>query len=154
MRKNTQPRYTGCIPQGEYTVNIHVKQISSLEKIRQTDTLPDNELLSQTVLAGERFSYQICLSPLDNSCAGLITQIQIESELKDHIKVYFVKDAVLDKPVTISDADPEDYITLVPGFMPDILIPIHKQNNIITIGDITRTLWIRVDIPADSRSGD
>jgi len=136
----------------ENTMNLTVKQISSLEKIRQSDALPTEELFQKTVLLGERFSYQICIRPTDNTGAGLITKISIESSLKDYVQVYFVKDAVMDKPVTDTNLQIEDYITHTPGFMPDILVPIEEQNNSFTIGEITRTLWIRIDVPADPDS--
>jgi len=134
-------------------VNINIKQISSLEKIRQTDPLPANELLCQTVLAGERFSYQICLKPLQDTGAGLLTHISVESTLKEHIRIYQVKDAVMDKPVTIPDAALEDYITHTPGYMPDILVPVSEQKSSTIIGDVTRTFWIRIDVPKDAPGG-
>ena len=130
-------------------MNLTVKQISSLEKIRQTDALPAEELLTKTVLLGERFSYQICIRPNENTGAGLITKITVDSPLKDNIQVYIVKDAVMDKPVTDADLQLEDYITHTPGFMPDILVPIEEQNNSFTIGDLTRTLWVRIDVPTN-----
>ncbi|MBR2949939.1 MAG: DUF4091 domain-containing protein [Lachnospiraceae bacterium] len=131
-------------------MNLTVKQISSLEKIRQTDALPAEELLTKTVLLGERFSYQICIRPNENTGAGLITKITVDSPLKDNIQVYIVKDAVMDKPVTDADLQLEDYITHTPGFMPDILVPIEEQNNSFTIGDLTRTLWVRIDVPTNA----
>ena len=132
---------------------INVKQISSLEKIRRTDSLPEAELLHKTVLAGERFSYQICIKPENNSDMGLLTRVSVESPIKEYVQVSLVKDAVMDTPVTIENPEPEDYITLNPGFMPDILIPIAEQNNTVTVSNVTRTLWVRVNVPKEGFSG-
>ena len=38
-----------------------MKQISSLEKVRTTDIFNFDEINQKTVLAGERFSYQITI---------------------------------------------------------------------------------------------
>ena len=62
----------------EYTI----KQLSSLEKVRNINSLPENELREVTLLAGETFSYQVC----GFSECSLRTELHIESELSDYLK--------------------------------------------------------------------
>ncbi|MBQ7839842.1 MAG: DUF4091 domain-containing protein [Lachnospiraceae bacterium] len=130
-----------------------IRQISSLEKIRQTDPLPCDEISKKTVLAGERFSYQICIRPKEISVSNLTVSVSAESDFGDALQLYLVKDAYMDKPVTDPTVTAEDYITLEPGFMPDILIPLKEQKFSASINGMLRTFWIRLDVPADAVPG-
>ena len=68
-----------------------IKQISSLEKIRVTDELNYSEITSAKVLKGERFSYQLALRG-----KWALLGVEIESQLKNNIKIYAVENAVMD----------------------------------------------------------
>ena len=56
-------------------MELTVKQVSSLHKIRSTDSLDLPQLENKTCLTGERFSYQICLKSRDQ----LIADVTLES---------------------------------------------------------------------------
>ncbi len=91
---------------------IIVKQISSLEKVRANSHFDYNEVNEKTLLKGERFSYQIAIGTSE-LVHGII---EVESELKDFVKIYTVNNAVMDLPVTRAEAMYEpDYITQEPG---------------------------------------
>ena len=99
-------------------MNFEIVQVSSLEKVRAQDSLKRDEMYKKTVLAGERLSYQICMKadgPVDLA-------VSVESELPGAVRLYLVRDAYMDMPVTEGNMEGEDYITLEPGFMPDILV--------------------------------
>lgn len=127
-----------------------IKQISSLEKAR-ANFVPDfEEIFSKTCLKGERFSYQIAVKS-DDILNGII---EVDSLLKDNIKVYTVLNAVMDKPVTENVASNDiNYITKEPGLMPDILKPIEENNNIFMAWTNTSSLWVEVNIPEDIGAG-
>ena len=72
---------------------VMIRQISSLEKVRRTDCLPTQELFRQTALAGQRVSYQICIT----AEGQLFADVRVRSELAEHIQMYCVKDAVMDE---------------------------------------------------------
>lgn len=124
-------------------------QISSLEKVRANDSLTYDEIHKKTVLAGERFSYQISIKS-DRQISAVIS---MESELSDNIKLYLVKDVYMDLPAKEKEMDGEDYITLEPGFMPDLLIPMEAQNCSLSLSDQPTTLWIKIDVPKDAKPG-
>ena len=129
-------------------MEIIIKQISSLHKVRKIDKADFTEIHNKTALAGERFSYQLYLK----SESPLFATISVESELSDYIRVYCVKDAVMDTPV-IGDSPIEDYITHEPGLMPDILVPLEESGSRLSVDRTPRTLWIKVDIPQNVKPG-
>ena len=127
-------------------MKINIKQVSSLEKIRANDELNHGEIYKKSVLAGERFSYQISMQSPEYL---YFVDVSLESSLKDNIKLYLVKDAHMDAPVT-EKVEMEDYITHEPGLMPDILIPLEETNNRLSVGDRNCTIWVKIDIPKDA----
>ena len=126
-----------------------LKQISSLEKVRATDKPNHDEISKKCVLAGERFSYQICI----HAERIAFFTAAVESELAEYVKLYRVRDAVMDAPVTM-DVPMEDYITQEPGLMPDILVPLEETaNQVVAIKDQNSVIWVKVDIPKDTKPG-
>ena len=129
-------------------MEVTVKQVSSLHKIRSTDNLNVPDLCHKTCLAGERFSYQICLQ----SDELLITDVTMESPLAEHIRLYRVREANMDYPM-YADNPKEDYITFTPGPMPDVLVPLAEDNNRMMVKNTPSTVWVKVDIPKDCKPG-
>lgn len=129
-------------------MEINIKQISSLHKVRKADSFDFAEIQNKTVLAGERLSYQICFK----TTGSVFVTVSMESELAEHVRIYSVKDAVMDTPVTV-DIPIEDYITHEPGLMPDILIPIEETNGWTSADKYNHSLWVKVDIPKDIKPG-
>ena len=134
-------------------MNFQMKQISSLIKVRSAEDLNCDEIQRRTVLAGERFCYQISMV----SDTYLDLEISAESELTDFIRLYQVNDVFMDMPVTAEDLDreAEDYLSYDAGMMPDILLPLEQQRcrtSVFANGKPT-TLWIRIDIPKDAKAG-
>ena len=109
------------------------KQISSLYKVRALDNFDMHEITRETILRGERFSYQISL----NSDVPVMGNIRIESSLLDYIRIYKVENSVMDVPV-IDKVEEIGYITTEPGLMPDLLIPI-ENNSILTVNATGKT---------------
>ncbi len=141
---------------GGITMKLQIAQISSLEKIRPGDAFPCDEIHKKSVLAGQRLSYQLCIK----SDCRTTAVISVRSELADCIKLYRVENAVMDMPSTHPDAPVgssgaafEDYITMEPGPMPDILIPLSEQQNRLILLTSASTVWVRADIPEDTRPG-
>ena len=143
-------RFIGVLQASERMsiVEIIIKQISSLHKVRKTAKQDFTEIQNKTALAGERFSYQLYLK----AERPLFASVSVESELSENIRIYCVKDAVMDTPV-VGDTPIEDYITQEPGLMPDILVPIEESGSRLSVDEIPRALWVKVDIPANTKPG-
>ncbi|MBR3933409.1 MAG: DUF4091 domain-containing protein [Clostridia bacterium] len=124
-----------------------IKQISSLEKIRVTDELKYDEITSAKVLKGERYSYQLAIRG-----KWALLSVEVESQLKENIKLYAVENAVMDYVVEGYETD-DDYITKEPGLMPDILLPFDEKGSVKMIEGMTKSVWIRVDVPKDIPAG-
>ena len=124
------------------------KQISSLHKVRVLDDLNMNEITKESVLRGERFSYQISLK----SDAPVIGNICIESPLLEYIRIYRVEQSVMDAPVT-EKVEEVGYITTEPGLMPDLLVPM-ENNGFFSVNTTAKTLWIELNLPKDMAQGE
>ena len=131
-------------------MEFQVVQVSSLEKVRAQDSLRRDEIHKKTVLAGERLSYQICMK----ADSRMDMAVSVESGLKDAVRLYMVQDAYIDVPAREKDMEGEDYMTLEPGFMPDILVPLEEQGNRLAVTSRTATVWVKVDVPRDTPAGD
>ncbi len=131
-----------------------IRQISSLEKIRSAKDIPEKELKEITLFRGEQFSYQITIS-WDSTCPAFVTA---ESDLGDCVKLYDVKNIIMDKPLEevnsagIKNAD-EDYITREAGLMPDLLMPVCEQKGKVLLWSGITTVWVTLDIPCDAPEG-
>ncbi len=129
-------------------MELIAKQISSLEKVRKTDALPHQELRAAAAPAGQRFSYQIAL----RADTRVYVTARAESSIPGCIRLYAVRDAVMDTPVD-GDYPMEDYITHAPGMMPDILVPLAQTRDQITVTTVPATLWVKVDVAKDAAPG-
>lgn len=133
-----------------------IKQISSLEKVRSESRMEYAQISKKTLLRGERFSYQIAAKGnIYNDITENITgKIQVVSPLSDYIKVFYVENAVMDKPVTSPDAALEiDYITTQPGLMPDILVPAEESDGTWDINTNAKSIWIELCVPENFKVG-
>ena len=132
-------------------MDIQLIQIPPLQKFRPTDSFFDRtELREQTVLRGERLCYQVCI----RSDVRQSVTVSLESELAPHLKLYLVKNVVMDVPARTGDLRGEDYISLEPGLMPDLLLPVTEQNRELILSNAPTVLWVRADIPQELAAGD
>ena len=67
------------------------RQVSSLEKVFYQDIDSLKEVNKKTLMRGETFSYQIAMQADVNAT----TLINIDSPLKDYIKIYAVENAAM-----------------------------------------------------------
>lgn len=130
-------------------MKVEMKQISALEKVRTGQKADFEEVHQKSAFAGERVSYQVCIT----SQEGLFADISVQSPLKEHIRLYQVRDAYADAPLTEKGAAQEDYITLEACAMPDILVPLEETWGRISVQTVPGTIWVRADIPSDTPAG-
>ena len=129
---------------------ISLKQVSALEKVQIRTSFDHREINSYSVLQGQRLSYQITIAP--NGIWDKKEKVWIESELADYVRLYCVKDVVVDKP-NRENVTNENYLLTEPGTLPDLLVPLEKQNNYITIFNAPVVIWVKIDIPASCKPG-
>lgn len=123
---------------------MELRQISSLEKLRTPSDLPEGKLKNKLMLKGSTFSYQLAVL----SDVPIHAEISVISPIKEYVTVYAVTDAVMDYPKDPNNSD-DDYITDMPGLMPDILVPICETNNSALLKNQISALWIEVSLPED-----
>ena len=131
-----------------FFVDIKIKQVSSLETIFSYETAVSVD--SATVLQGERFSYQLAITPPKSYRYKVGINA---SGITEAVTLYKVREAVMDYPFSGIDGN-SDLLTKTPGLIPDILVPITDENNCITLHkDNLQVLWVRIDVPKDFPAG-
>lgn len=129
-------------------MNIIVKQISSLEKVRPGEIFNCRGIQRKTLMRGESFSYQIAVY----TPGSIRVAVTATSPLgDDRIKLYAVKNIAMDYPIYPGSDD--DYITKEPGLMPDMLMPLEYENNSIHIAGESGAVWVTVNVPEDAEPG-
>ena len=121
-------------------MNLTVKQVSSLEKIRVNDIGNVSPFQRKTVMRGQFFAYQIAVSSSNNA----FLSVKLESELAKNIEMYSVKNVFMDLP--IYDGADDDYITKEPSLMPDLLQPL---KGVVKLNGDATAIWINVKVPKD-----
>lgn len=126
-------------------MNIKIQQISSLEKIRCINDIPEKEINKALLMKGESYSYQVAV------CTDMMLdmKVKVKSELKECIKLYKVDSAIMDFPGYRDRCD-DDLITKDPGSMPDILRPLDIEDNSewCQSGNVA-LYWVNVTVPED-----
>ena len=128
---------------------VIAKQITSLEKVFKKGIEEYSEIKEIRALRGERVSYQIVAA--GEFCIG---KLSYTGSAEKYAKVYIIDPAVIDMPVVFDNPYDEDYLTLEPALMPDILVPAEERDNVFCPAKFPRALWIDIDIPRDCEPGE
>lgn len=122
-------------------------QVSSLQRVFLDGRCDLTEHNCDSVLKGERYSYQIAYK----SSEKFFAEIVIDSPLSQFITVRSVGNVPSELPVYKSDC--EFCERNVPGLFPDVLFPI-ENNRVLIKRQNFYALWITVDLPKDTDAGD
>lgn len=122
-------------------------QVSSLQRVFLDGRCDLTEHNCDSVLKGERYSYQIAYK----SSEKFFAEIVIDSPLSQFITVRSVGNVPSELPVYESDCD--FYERNEPGLFPDVLFPI-ENNRVLIKRQNYYALWITVDLPKDTDAGD
>lgn len=122
-------------------------QVSSLQRVFLDGRCDLTEHNCDSVLKGERYSYQIAYK----SSEKFFAEIVIDSPLSQFITVRSVGNVPSELPVYESDC--EFYERNEPGLFPDVLFPI-ENNRVLIKRQNYYALWITVDLPKDTDAGD
>ena len=127
---------------------IEVKQVVSLEKICPNIIGDLKTVTRKTLMGGEYFSYQIVIRTDKNR----EFKVHVSSKLKEYIRLYAVKNVIMDLPTDTNDD--EDLITKKPGIMPDLLMPLEYEDNVIRLENEAGAIWVEVKIPENCTVGE
>lgn len=122
-------------------------QVSSLQRVFLDGRCDLTEHNCDSVLKGERYSYQIAYK----SSEKFFAEIVIDSPLSQFITVRSVGNVASELPVYESDY--EFCERNEPGLFPDVLFPI-ENNRVLIKRQNYYALWITVDLPKDTDAGD
>lgn len=122
-------------------------QVSSLQRVFLDGRCDLTEHNCDSVLKGERYSYQIAYK----SSEKFFAEIVIDSPLSQFITVRSVGNVPSELPVYESDC--EFCERNEPGLFPDVLFPIENSRVLIKRQNYY-ALWITVDLPKDTDAGD
>lgn len=122
-------------------------QVSSLQRVFLDGRCDLTEHNCDSVLKGERYSYQIAYK----SSEKFFAEIVIDSPLSQFITVRSVGNVPSELPVYESDC--EFCERNEPGLFPDVLFPI-ENNRVLIKRQNFYALWITVDLPKDTDAGD
>lgn len=122
-------------------------QVSSLQRVFLDGRCDLTEHNCDSVLKGERYSYQIAYK----SSEKFFAEIVIDSPLSQFITVRSVGNVPSELPVYESDC--EFCERNEPGLFPDVLFPI-ENNRVLIKRQNYYAFWITVDLPKDTDAGD
>ena len=122
-------------------------QVSSLQRVFLDGRCDLTEHNCDSVLKGERYSYQIAYK----SSEKFFAEIVIDSPLSQFITVRSVGNVPSELPVYESDC--EFCERNEPGLFPDVLFPI-ENNRVLIKRQNYYALWITADLPKDTDAGD
>lgn len=127
---------------------IELFQTSALEKVMLDFSDKGEEYTKMTALCADRISYQIAFK---SNTDRLFGKYEIESELKDFIRVYKVVNVPSELAAYPAHMRDDDYLSVDPGVFPDVLFPLDGTFDVAPF--YWHSLWITVDVPETFPAG-
>lgn len=134
---------------------ILTKAVSALEKPFADQSISDfEERKTLSALRGERVSFQLVYvyKRDEEGREWVLHHPKISGPLAPYTKLYAVRNVGVQKPCVGIPSTREDtnYLRTRPGLFPDILTPLGVDNKFVATSDILNSIWIDIDIPADT----
>lgn len=135
-------------------MDCQFRLVGSLEKVRPCAEPPEDGagVRDMTMLPGDRFSFQIAYKLSDGNAAGL-ERLLFDVDAPEGLRAETRSVALAPMRVPCFAEHDDDYLTLEPGLMPDILMPYDPLAGVRPIRGQWRSLWISVEAEADVRPG-
>lgn len=128
--------------------SFYSKLLSGMEKIYwDTDISTKETLMEISMFKNEYHSFQIAFKS-DKQVEPYFAHIEVESELKEYIKIRRVVNVPSMMPVMCGRED-ETLERTKPGMYPDLLSDLNYQNRFYIVYGLTQSLWI--DIESDKQ---
>ncbi len=133
---------------------IILKQCSSLEKILTYEPYIKPDYSSDSVLKGQKFSYQLIYGfEMSKWTEGCIVDLTLESELKDYITLYRVENVPCLVPCYPGNVTDGDYIKTESCVLPDPLEKLKDGEQLLLNTKALYSLWVSIDTPDDIDAG-
>lgn len=137
-------------------MDIKLKKISSLEKVRGFEDNYSSAPDSIKLLGGEHYAYQLVVASEYN----ITLKVTVNSDIKEYVTTYVVADVFADRVTHNWEID-DGFIIKEPGIMPDLLKPLENQGNNLLLSNkiagsssiLFKTIWVDVNIPEDMVKG-
>lgn len=128
-------------------MEVMLRQVSSLEKIRPRGIGDAKPIEKKILMGGESFSWQLALETPDR----VELTARVESKVARWVQLYAVVNTVMDV-ACYSSAD-DDYLTKEPGIMPDMLLPMEGQDAKMHLTNQAGAIWVKADVPENTPAG-
>lgn len=128
-------------------MDLIIRQVSSLEKIRPCGIGNAKPIDSTLLMGGQCFSWQLALQTTDR----VELSAKVESPVAEWIQLYAVVNTVMDV-ACYSSAD-DDYITKEPGIMPDMLLPMEGKDALMHLTNQAGAIWVQATVPENTPAG-
>ncbi len=132
------------------------KAVSALEKPFADQSISDfEERKYLTALRGERVSFQLIYTyKMDDveKREWVLYHPEISGALAKYASLCALRGVGVQKPclgMPSTRAD-KNYLRTAPGLYPDLLTPLGDGNKFVAASDILNSIWIDIDIPADT----
>lgn len=133
--------------------SIKFKIVSSLQKCFLDDDIDSfNSLNELSFLKGEKASFQLIYIDQGEKAVPRRLRLKVEGELSQYISVRQVINVPSVMPVSIESYD-ENYLRTKPGLFPELLLPLHYNNNICTNPGNLLSVWVEVNVPKEHECG-
>lgn len=130
---------------------MEIKIVSSLEKICGPYLESLKEITFITALPGETVSLQFAVNTEE---IPIYAQPELVSQFGDATRLYAVKNVIMDFAKADDAKDDRNYLSDESGVMPDLLLPISKQNGYVMPQNKCIVVWCEINIPKDIKSGE
>ncbi len=133
--------------------DIEIKSLSSLEKCFLDDELSEkNERTEFTVFRNQPLVYQIGMTRRGTAPYKTRFDVRLSGELANYADVRRVVCLPSQYPCNETTCD-QNYLRRTPGLFPDLLRPLHYNNQITLPCNTLQTLWVEAQLPADLPAG-
>ena len=132
------------------------KAVSALEKPFADQSISDfKERNFLSALRGERVSFQLIYTyKMDDveKREWVLYHPEISGPLAPYATLSAVRNVGVQKPCvgTPEARADKNYLRTTPGLYPDVLTPLGVGNKFVSASDILNSIWIDIDIPADT----
>jgi hypothetical protein len=134
---------------------IKLKIVNSLEKCFLDDNIDSFIAIDNlSFLKGEKLCFQLVYTDTNANAVPQRLRLMMDGEISKFATVRQVINVPSVMPVSTDGGYDENYLRTKPGLFPELLLPLHYNNNICTNPGNLLSAWIEIDVDNDFKCGD
>lgn len=133
-------------------MNLKVKKLSSLEKVFLHEEPVEACSLVESVLRGEKYSFQIAYY-IDPEEVAVPQYLRVEASAAPGMRVKLSSVGIVPSEMPTYPKTDDDYLTKQPGLFPDPLLEL-VDGNIKLLPGQWRSIWVEAEFTEDARIQD